>query len=139
MIAGAQGIIEADGELWDEIEHGGGIGCHPGAEIGIGEKLGRGHAAEIGQPVAELHGDLAHEADLTGASLKEATAREAVFYRATLRGTVFRGAVLSGADFREADLEGGRFDGATLDGARFEGARNIPEDVRARLGAGGVV
>jgi uncharacterized protein YjbI with pentapeptide repeats len=75
------------------------------------------------------------EADLTGASLKEATAREAVFYRATLRGTVFRGAVLSRADFREADLEGARFDGATLDGARFEGARNVPDDVRAQLGA----
>jgi Pentapeptide repeats (9 copies) len=79
------------------------------------------------------------EADLTEASLKEAIACEAVFYRATLRGTVFRGTVLTRADFRDADLEGARFDGATLDGARFAGARNIPDEVRAQLGADGQV
>jgi hypothetical protein len=75
------------------------------------------------------------ESDLTEASLKQATACEAVFYRATLRDTVFRGTDLSGADFREADLDGANFDGATLAGARFERATNIPDEVRARLGA----
>jgi uncharacterized protein YjbI with pentapeptide repeats len=89
------------------------------------------------------------EADLTGASLKKAKACDAVFYRARLRGTVFRGATLSGADFREAtlsgadfreaDLNGAQFDGAKLDRARFEGARNIPDYVRAQLGADGRV
>jgi hypothetical protein len=75
------------------------------------------------------------EADLTEASFKQAKACKAVFYRATLRGTIFRNTKLSGADFREADLEGADFRGATLDGARFAGAGNIPDEVRAQLGA----
>ena len=83
----------------------------------------------------DLSGADFFEADLSDASFKDATAREAVFYRATLCGTIFKGTKLSGADFREAELKGARFDGATLDGARFAAARNIPDDVRAQLGA----
>jgi uncharacterized protein YjbI with pentapeptide repeats len=84
------------------------------------------------------------ESDLTEASLKQVNACEAVFYRATLRRTVLRGtdltkadfrdAILEGTDFREADLKDAKFAGATIDGARFEGARNVPDDLRVRLG-----
>jgi Pentapeptide repeats (8 copies) len=83
----------------------------------------------------DLSGADLYQANLSRASLRGAIARETVFYGATLANTVLEGADLTSADFRNADLAQARFGDAILDGARFEGARNVPEDIAARLAA----
>jgi hypothetical protein len=88
----------------------------------------------LGNPLDISGADL-YGADLTRASLRGAIAKGTVFYGATLTKTVFEDADLSSADFRDADLEQARFAGAILGGARFEGAKNIPDDLAARLAA----
>jgi hypothetical protein len=88
----------------------------------------------LGKPIDISGADL-YQANLSRASLRGAIARETVFYGATLANTVFEGADLTSADFRDADLAQARFGGAILDGARFDGARNVPEEIAARLAA----
>jgi len=90
----------------------------------LGDRLGR---------QVDISGADLYKADLSNASLRGAIAKETVFYGATLANTVLEGADLTSADFRDADLTHARFGDAILDGARFDGARNVPDDIVARL------
>jgi hypothetical protein len=90
----------------------------------LGDRLGRG---------VDISGADLYKANLSRASLRGAIAKETVFNGATLVNTVLEGADLTSADFRGADLAQARFGDATIEGADFEGARNIPDDIAAKL------
>lgn len=96
----------------------------------LGDRLGRR---------VDISGADLYKANLTRASLRGVIGKKAVFKGATLTNTVLDGADLTSADFRDADLAHAHFGDAVLDGARFEGARNVPDDVAARLAAVGVL
>jgi Pentapeptide repeats (8 copies) len=96
----------------------------------LGDRLGRR---------VDISGADLYKANLSRASLRGAIAKETVFYGATLTNTVLEGADLTSADFRDADLAQARFGDAIIDGARFEGARNVPDDIAARLAAVGTI
>jgi hypothetical protein len=85
----------------------------------------------------DISGADLYKANLSHASLRGAIAKETVFNGAILANTVLEGADLTSADFRNADLTQARFADASIDGASFEGARNVPDDIKARLAAVG--
>jgi Pentapeptide repeats (8 copies) len=94
----------------------------------LGDRLGRR---------VDISGADLYQANLAGASLRGAIGKKTVFKGATLAKTVLEGADLTSADFRDADLTHAQFGDAILEGARFDGARNVPDDVAARLAAVG--